>query len=260
VPAPPLHDVPADAAPAFPAAPSPAPEPPAYPGPDSAEPPTGLQAGDPLGAPAPAPAAPGEGELRAEASVAPPGYSEPTSGYAGGPVPPGAYAPPVPQAQPMGNFQLASWGSRALALIIDSIIISIVSIVLIALLGALFGGLGSLGGDSGGLIGFWIGAFFAIIPVFIVSLVYQPFWMARNGGATIGKQAMKITVIRTNGQSTDFGWSALRQVVVIQGLFGFLGGIFLLGIPILIDYLWPLWDEENRALHDMLVQSRVVKT
>ena len=207
-----------------------------------------------------APAVPGEVVPRAEGSIAPPGYSQSTSGYGGGPVPPGAYAPPAQQPQPMGNYQLASWGSRALALIIDGIIIGIVSIVLFVLIGAIFGGLGSLGGDNGGVFGFLIGLFFALIPVLIVSLVYQPFWMSRNGGATIGKQAMKITVIRTNGQQTDFGWSALRQVVVIQGLFGVLGGIFLLGIPILLDYLWPLWDEENRALHDMLVQSRVVKT
>ena len=26
----------------------------------------------------------------------------------------------------------------------------------------------------------------------------------------------------------------------------------------LIDYLWPLWDGENRCLHDMVVSTHVV--
>jgi uncharacterized RDD family membrane protein YckC len=37
-------------------------------------------------------------------------------------------------------------------------------------------------------------------------------------------------------------------------------GGFLLGIPWLIDVLWPLWDDENRALHDMIVKSHVVRS
>jgi uncharacterized RDD family membrane protein YckC len=27
----------------------------------------------------------------------------------------------------------------------------------------------------------------------------------------------------------------------------------------LMDVLWPLWDEENRALHDFFVDTRVVR-
>ncbi|MBJ7521502.1 MAG: RDD family protein [Solirubrobacteraceae bacterium] len=257
------------------APPSPSPEPPAYPGTEAAPPPTGLQAGDPLAAsppPAPSgfsapPAAPGatgapeQPVQRAEGSIPPPGYTPSPGGYGGyggGPVPPGAYAPPATAPQPIGNYQLASWGSRAGALIIDSFIIGIASIILIVLIGAIFGGLGSLGGDSGGAVGFWLGVVFAFIPVIIVSFAYQPYWMARTNGQTIGKSALNIRVIRTNGQPTDLGWSALRQIVVIQLLFGIVGSFFLY-IPWLLNYLWPLWDEENRALHDMLVNSRVVK-
>ncbi len=258
-----------------PAPPIPPSEPPALPGTGEAPPPTGLSAGDPLAASPPAPsgfpapqAAPGAPGTptppeavppRVEGSIPPPGYVPQPGGYGSGPVPPGAFQAAPPPPVPIGNYQLASWGSRAVALIIDNIIVGVASILLFVIISGLFGGLGSLAGDNGGAVGFFLGIAVAFIPVLIVSLLYMPYWMSRNDGATIGKQVMKIKVIRVNGQSTDFGWSALRQVVVIQGLFGFLGGIFLLGIPLLIDYLWPLWDEENRALHDMLVQSRVVK-
>jgi hypothetical protein len=30
-------------------------------------------------------------------------------------------------------------------------------------------------------------------------------------------------------------------------------------IPFLLDYLWPLWDDQNRALHDMVASSHVVR-
>jgi uncharacterized RDD family membrane protein YckC len=34
-------------------------------------------------------------------------------------------------------------------------------------------------------------------------------------------------------------------------------GIFY--IPALLDYLWPLWDKRNQALHDKVVNSIVVR-
>jgi hypothetical protein len=32
-----------------------------------------------------------------------------------------------------------------------------------------------------------------------------------------------------------------------------------IGIAQLVDVLWPLWDEENRALHDFIVNTRTVR-
>ena len=45
--------------------------------------------------------------------------------------------------------------------------------------------------------------------------------------------------------------------MIKQLLFGFVGGFFF-SIPTIVDYLWPLWDDQNRALHDMLRQDHVV--
>jgi hypothetical protein len=42
-------------------------------------------------------------------------------------------------------------------------------------------------------------------------------------------------------------------------LFNLIGGIFLFNLPILVDYLWPLWDSKNQALHDKIVKSRVIR-
>ena len=53
-----------------------------------------------------------------------------------------------------------------------------------------------------------------------------------------------------------FGFAVLREVVIKGLLFGIVGSITG-GIAPLLDVLWPLWDEENRALHDFVVDTRV---
>jgi len=49
-----------------------------------------------------------------------------------------------------------------------------------------------------------------------------------------------------------------REVAVKVLLFG-IAGSFTAGLANLADVLWPLWDDENRALHDFVVDTRTVK-
>jgi uncharacterized RDD family membrane protein YckC len=65
-----------------------------------------------------------------------------------------------------------------------------------------------------------------------------------------------IKVVRENGQPFDFGQALLREFVIKNLLVGVVGGFFVVG-P-LINYLWPLWDDQNRCLHDLMVDSRVI--
>ncbi len=139
----------------------------------------------------------------------------------------------------------------------DSLIVSALGFVVMLIVFALLAAAGAA--DSGFASA---SAGVVIVVLFIgwiaAAILYQPLIMAKTNGKTFGKMATGIRVVRVNGERTDFGFSALRQVVVIGLLFGWVGSFFL-GIPLLLDYLWPLWDSENRALHDMLVQTRVVR-
>ncbi len=38
-----------------------------------------------------------------------------------------------------------------------------------------------------------------------------------------------------------------------------IGGLFTILILPLLNYLWPLWDKKNEALHDKMCSTRVVK-
>ena len=92
-----------------------------------------------------------------------------------------------------------------------------------------------------------------------MALLYSPIWMVRTNGQTLGKQLMGIRVIRPDGRPIEFLYALVREVVVKTFLFAGLGGSITFGLLWLLDCLWPLWDDENRALHDMIVNSRVVR-
>jgi uncharacterized RDD family membrane protein YckC len=99
---------------------------------------------------------------------------------------------------------------------------------------------------------------FATLCVTIVALLYAPAMMARTNGQTLGRMVVGIRVVRAKGQPMTFGWAMLREVAVKALLFGVVSSLTF-GVASLLDVLWPLWDEENRALHDFIVDTRVIR-
>jgi uncharacterized RDD family membrane protein YckC len=176
---------------------------------------------------------------------APPAPESP--GSYGGAEPPGGWQQPIGQApQVFAGAELSGWWRRVGAYVLDSIFTAIVSWVGLGLVFA--------GSEAIGVILFLVGL--------VVAFLYFPLTMMREGehnGRSFGKQILGIRVARDDGQTVSFGWALLRQFVVIYLLFQVVGG-FLFAIPWLIDVLWPLWDDQNRALHDMIVKSHVLKT
>lgn len=189
-------------------------------------------------APAPPAAAP-------EAPEAPAGPS-----YAG-PVPPGGWTPPAP-AVPFAGAQLASWASRVAAAVLDAMILTVPAVALALLVAVM-----AAGSDVGAIVTGIVG----LVAYLFLAAFYAPVLMARRGagnGTTWGKQIVGIRVVRDNGQEFGLGYGFLREFVVKSVLFGFIGASFLY-IPTLLDVLWPLWDDQNRALHDMVVSTHVVR-
>lgn len=205
--------------------------------------PGGLTPGDPLG---------GEAPARREEGLwsGGQGYTSPAPPGAGGP------APATPSSSPglAGRPALASWGSRAVAQIVDGVIIAIGAVVVFALLAAL----GLTVDTDGGAAAFIVTVFFAVIALTIVALLYAPILMSRTNGQTLGRMVVNIRVIRPDGRPMTFGFAMLREVAVKTLLVGVLSSATF-GLAWLLDVLWPLWDEENRALHDLVVNTRSIK-
>jgi len=97
-----------------------------------------------------------------------------------------------------------------------------------------------------------------VLCLAVAALLYAPVMMACTNGKTLGRMACNIRVVRASGEPITFGFAVLREVVVKWFLFG-IAGALTGGIAQLLDYLWPLWDEQNRCLHDIIVDTRVVR-
>lgn len=196
----------------------------------------GLTPGDPLGdAPTP--------------SSDPPAVS----GYGQGRVPPGAFSPPERPQRLGPDTVYADWWRRVVAAILDGLIVGGATLVILAGLGV---GVFADGDASTGEI--IVGAILGTLIFAVLALLYAPIVMARTNGKTLGKMAVGIRVARADGKPVDFWWAVLREVVVKGIAFGIAGSVTG-ALANVADWLWPLFDKESRALHDFLVDSRVIQ-
>jgi uncharacterized RDD family membrane protein YckC len=173
--------------------------------------------------------------------------------------PPGAGGPPLPAGSPgavQGRYVLSGWWRRVGAQIVDGLIVGIGGVALALAIMAPFS-IGFLADESIGIISIVVGSLLAVVCVAIIALLYAPALMARTNGKTLGRMATGIRVVRASGGPMTFGFAMLREVAVKALLFG-IAGSFTFGLANLADVLWPLWDEENRALHDFIVNTRTV--
>jgi uncharacterized RDD family membrane protein YckC len=186
------------------------------------------------------------------------GTAPETPGYVTTP-PPGAGGPPVATAPGAlaGRHVLAGWWSRVGATLIDGVIVGFGSIILLIAITAPFS-IGFFANDDVGVVSIIVGLLFATLCVTIVAFLYAPAMMARTNGQTLGRMALGIRVVRAKGQPMTFGFAMLREVVVKALVFGIASSLTF-GLASLLDVLWPLWDEENRALHDFIVDTRVIR-
>lgn len=167
-------------------------------------------------------------------------YFGPTTGVPGAPV-----------------FELSGWWRRVGALLIDTLILAIPIVILVGIFAVALAGSSPDSSDDLGIGG---GLFLGIVVVgILLPALYYCWIMPRTNGQTVGKKALEIRVVREDGQAITAGFAFNRQILVISLLFNLLGSIFLFNLPLLIDYLWPLWDSKNQALHDKIVKSRVVR-
>ncbi len=170
-------------------------------------------------------------------------------------MPPGGWQQPVARTAGLpANVALASWGSRVGATLLDGLVVTLIFLVLIA------PGTALAIVNNGGALGIIL-IVLGVLVSLVLALLYAAFFMQRDGarnGQTLGKQGLGIRAVRMDGQPFNWGAGLLRELAIKQLLFGVVGGFFL-SIPTILDWLWPLWDDENRALHDMLASTRVVR-
>jgi uncharacterized RDD family membrane protein YckC len=145
------------------------------------------------------------------------------------------------------TYELATWGVRGWAYLIDLLVLLGLSV-----LAAAAAMIAESDTDDARRLAETLGLAI-VLPLW---LAYAPLMLMRRGernGQTLGKQAMRIRVVRENGAEVSLGNGLLREVIGRQLLFAFTYGLYGL-----IDYGWPLWDRPRQCLHDKVGQTRVV--
>ena len=149
-----------------------------------------------------------------------------------------------------GGYAPAEYMERVGAAALDFLVR--VAIVVGAIL---VGAVAHLAGSSAGEVGITIGL---VVGAIAASFVYAPYMIAKRNGQTIGHKAVGIRTASRSGGQVSGGKAFVREVLVKGILFEGLGW-FTFGIATLINYLWPLWDDKNEALHDKMCDTRMFK-
>ena len=195
-------------------------------------PPPERPAPDPSHSPPEPPAPPAGPQAPAPGPQAP--VATPEAPSYGGPVPPGGWQQPIPQQAPGWHGRpLASWGIRAVAYVLDLLILLVPVVALTVVVIAI-----AAGSDTGAVVTAVLG----FLAYLVVAFLYAPLLMMREGahnGQTWGKQMVGIRVIRDTGESMGFGWACLREIVVKALGVGLASSIIPL-LPWFLDNFWPL--------------------
>ncbi|MFG1920601.1 RDD family protein [Cryptosporangium sp. NPDC048952] len=175
---------------------------------------------------------------------------------------------PAPSAPPR---PLASSVNRWVARILDGLILFVpVALFFIVLFGIpLFLSLASSegnGASEGGVL-LWmfvafVGYVLAIAATLALTYWYAVKYQVRHGGQTLGKRWRGIRVVGLDGAGMTAPQARRRWLasdgVAVLGSIPFLGA--LIGIYVLLDNLWLLWDKPNKqCAHDKYAKTIVVE-
>jgi uncharacterized RDD family membrane protein YckC len=126
----------------------------------------------------------------------------------------------------------ATWGRRLGAFLLDVLVVMLAPFIVFI----------SIAGDAV--------AYFAWI---VLPFIYFTALHGGESGQTLGKRWLGIRVVNARtGRSIGYGAALGRYAVM------FVFGLLFL-VPLVLDALWPLWDQKKQALHDKIVGSVVVK-
>jgi uncharacterized RDD family membrane protein YckC len=153
--------------------------------------------------------------------------------------------------QPIGVRRYAGFWIRFVARILDSIIVGVVNLIVIIplalVLGVSFPAMAA-GGDPSLLMAALFRFYALAGPVSLALFLAYEVYFLSSRGATVGKLALGLKVIRPDGGSISTGRAAGRYFAYLLDSF----------IPFAIGFIIAGFDSEKRALHDRIADTRVI--
>ena len=96
--------------------------------------------------------------------------------------------------------------------------------------------------------GFGKGGFFLRLLGYPIAVAYETYFVGRYG-ATLGKMACGLRVVRSGGEKLSYGRA-----------FGRYWSTLLSSMTFTIGYIMAAFDSQKRALHDRICDTRVIRT
>jgi uncharacterized RDD family membrane protein YckC len=145
----------------------------------------------------------------------------------------------------VNELELASWGRRLAALLVDVAVLVLVIASALLAAGVPAEELRDRTREGETLL---------VVVLFLVPEAIYYTALIGSRSQTFGKMALGIKVVDTDGRSPIGYPRAFRRWLSTAALRA------LFTIPSVVDHLWPLRDERNQALHDKFARSVVVRT
>ena len=145
----------------------------------------------------------------------------------------------------MADRELASWGRRLAALLVDVVVLGLVIGVALFAAGIPADELRERLRDGETLL---------VVLLFLIPEAIYHTALIGSRSQTFGKMALGIRVVDAESSSPIGYVRAFRRWVSTAALRA------LFTVPTILDHLWPLRDKRNQTLHDKFARSVVVRT
>jgi uncharacterized RDD family membrane protein YckC len=163
-------------------------------------------------------------------------------------APPPAWADPqhviAAEIGPPGGFWI-----RFVAYLIDGLIVSVIGAVLAGILVAAVVLSGEPIDDSEDSPFIIVGVVVLASVLVVINWLYEALMTSSPRGATLGKQALDLRIVRFDGTQLSFGRATARH---------FLKVLITPLVPLFIGYLMAAFTARKRALHDVLADTLVI--
>jgi len=165
------------------------------------------------------------------------------------PPPPPAWHDRQPVAVAVGAIgPPAGFWIRFVAFLIDGLILAVAAGLLFGVMAAIGAGLYREGPAGDWLVG--IGIFIALLGVLLIGWLYEALMTSSRHGATYGKRALGLRIVRADGVQLSFGRATARH---------FLKALITPLVPFAVGYLLAAFTKGKRALHDFMADTFVVR-
>jgi uncharacterized RDD family membrane protein YckC len=145
----------------------------------------------------------------------------------------------------------AGFWIRFVAYMIDALIVTAVSLLLLGICV----GVAILTDETldfenpGGIV--MAAVLLAIAALIVINWLYEALMTSSPRGATLGKMALGLRIVRFDGTQLSFGRATARH---------FAKAIATPAVPLAIGYVMAAFTNRKRALHDILADTLVIKS